>query len=183
MNKFEVPSVFAFVKNSIHRSAINTSNNIWEFCKHEIMQKRYRIPGEIFTCIVNDPCLLCFTCRKVRCAFSLTLRLEFVDTENLAVYLPSNILCDPARKSRTSWRQFSSRSAAILFPDWRKFSFSWKLIRSSLFFNRELETEENSMNSFISIYLIIFQLIFITSINITSNRHNCDNNILQVLNE
>jgi len=87
MNKFEVPSVFAFVKNSIHRSAINTSNNIWEFCKHEIMQKRYRIPGEIFTCIVNDPCLLCFTCRKVRCAFGLTLRLEFVDTENLAVYL------------------------------------------------------------------------------------------------
>ncbi|KAL0126003.1 hypothetical protein PUN28_004820 [Cardiocondyla obscurior] len=40
-------------------------------CEYEIMQKRYRIPGEIFACIVNDPCLLCFTCRKSRQKMSL----------------------------------------------------------------------------------------------------------------
>lgn len=46
--------------------------------EHEIIRKRYRIPREISVCIVNDPRLLCFTCRKVRCTLNLTLCFEVV---------------------------------------------------------------------------------------------------------
>lgn len=56
-----------------------------------------------------------------------------VDTEEeiLRVYLPCNISCDPARKSQTSWRQFSSLScASILSCDWREFFLPWHVTKS-----------------------------------------------------
>lgn len=90
MNEFKVPGGLHSLK-ILYTDRLLIPVMVYEretaLCEHEIIRKRYRIPREISACIVNDPRLLCFTCRKVRCAFKPTSRLGVVDTENLAVYL------------------------------------------------------------------------------------------------